>query len=159
MKTVIKHFGSGLIAVLVTIVLLFLLFRGIRDGSGNVGILNMAGAEMDTVDMDYQSYQDFAFYQTEAAKAEPVISCSFPVITEGSTVKLDDSIIAINYAGNRLFITVTEITAPDGNSVMADMSPDTFITLHQAGCYTVYAYAVDDGNRRTDCKTCLLVNR
>lgn len=159
MKTVIRHYGGGLLAVLVTALLVYLALRGIKDGNGNTGILDIAGAGMDIAGADYRSYQDFSVYRTEAAKAEPVVTYSFPVITEGSTVKLDDYIIAANYAGNSLYITVTDITAPDGNSVMADMSPDTSITLNQTGSYTVSAYAVDDGNRRTDCRARLLVNR
>lgn len=159
MKNIIKHFGAGMLAVIVVALLFYIIFRGIRDNNGNVGILNMVGAEADTADIDYLSYQDFDGYQTEAAKTEPEIYYSFPVVTAGSSVKLSDYITAVNYAGSLLTVHITEIIAPDGTIVTADMSGNTNITLAQVGKYQISVYVVDDGNRKTSGTIQLLVNR
>lgn len=159
MKIIVKHFGAGLLAAAVGAMLVFLLLRGIRDNEGNVGILNMVGARMDTAGIDYHAYHDFDGYKTEAEKTGPVINQAFPVFAVGSTVKVSDYVTAIDYAGNRLAVHITRITAPDGTAVTAGLPGDTDIILDQTGNYAVSLYAVDDGNRKTICSMQILVNR
>lgn len=151
MEQVIKSYGKFLIEGIVLVVLLTLLFFGIRDDAGNQGVFRVVGARLPTNGIDYESYRDYDAYHTESGRTNPKIEFGGGSIAAG-TVKLSDHIYAADYAGRSLQIKVMEIIAPDGNDITGALNTDTTeISLDVPGIYSVKLRSIDGGGRRSVC--------
>ena len=148
MKQVITAYGHFLLEGIVLMLLLVLLFCGIRDGEGNVGVFRIAGAGLSIEHTDYQTFEDFrGTYRTEAAKTNPEISYVAGNLSSG-TVCLTDCIRAVDYAGNELSFWVDSVKAPDGRELADSYNADKKeIYLGQAGVYEMALSVCDSGNR------------
>jgi len=148
MKQVITAYGYFLLEGIVLVLLLVLLFCGIRDGEGNVGVFNMTGARISIEHTDYQGFTDFrGTYVSEASKSEPEIFYDVGNLSAG-TIRLADCMKAVDYAGNELSFWVDSVKAPDGREIADSYNADTKeIYLGQAGIYEVALSVCDSGNR------------
>ena len=151
MKQVITAYGHFLLEGIVLVLLLVLLFCGIRDEEGNVGVFNMTGARVSIEHTDYQTFTDFrGTYVSEAAKTEPEISYTVGNLSSG-TICLLDCIKAVDYTGSELTFWVDSIKAPDGRELVDSYNSDTKeIYLGQAGIYKMTVSVCDSGNRTVD---------
>ena len=151
MKQVITAYGHFLLEGIVLVLVLVLVFCGIRDEEGNVGVFNMTGARLSVEHTDYQTFTDFrGTYVSEAAKTEPEISYTVGNLSSGMICLLD-CIKAVDYAGSDLPFWVDSIKAPDGRELADSYNPDTKeIYMGQAGIYEVTLSVCDSGNRTVD---------
>ena len=148
MKQVITAYGHFLLEGIVLVLLLVLLFCGIRDEEGNVGVFNMTGARLSIEHTDYQGFIDFrGAYVSEASKSEPEFFYDAGNLSAG-IICLADCIKAVDYAGNELSFWVDSVKAPDGREIADSYNADTKeIYLGQAGIYEVALSVCDSGNR------------
>ena len=160
MKQVITAYGHFLLEGIVLVLLLVLVFCGIRDEEGNVGVFNMTGARLSIEHTDYQGFTDFrGTYVSEAAKTEPEISYIEGNLQTGR-VCFANCIKAVDYAGNTLSFWVDSVKAPDGREIVDSYNADTKeIYLEQAGVYEVTVSVCDSGNRTLDGIIHIPVNR
>ena len=151
MKQVITAYGHFLLEGIVLVLLLVLVFCGIRDEEGNVGVFNMTGARVSIEHTDYQTFTDFrGTYVSEAAKTEPEISYTVGNLQTGRNC-LTDCIKAVDYAGNVLSFWVDSIKTPDGREIVDSYNADTKeIYLGQTGIYKMTVSVCDSGNRTVD---------
>ena len=125
MKQVITAYGHFLLEGIVLVLVLVLLFCGIRDEEGNVGVFYMAGARLSIEQTDYQGFTDFrGTYRSEAAKSKPQISYVTGNLSSG-TVCLTDCIRVLDYAGNELSFWVDSVKTPDGREIADSYDPVT----------------------------------
>ena len=151
MKQVITAYGHFLLEGIVLVLVLVLLFCGIRDEEGNVGVFYMAGARLSIEQTDYQGFTDFrGTYRSEAAKSKPQISYVAGNLSSG-TVCLTDCIRVLDYAGNELSFWVDSVKTPDGREIADSYDPVTNeIYLGQPGIYKMTVSVCDSGNRTAD---------
>ncbi|MBD5556844.1 MAG: hypothetical protein HDQ95_16265 [Roseburia sp.] len=158
MKQIIGQYGKFLLEGMILVILLMLLFVGIRDDAGNQGVPHIVGARLPTGGINYEGYSDFEAYHAESGKTAPKIEFSGGGFETG-TVRLSDYIHAVDHAGHDLQIKVVEIIHPDGSDITGTLQPDTEISLDNPGIYSVKVCALDDGGRKTVCTLDIPVNK
>lgn len=161
MKQVMDSFGKFILEAIVLIIFIALLFTSVTDDSGNKGILNIIGAQLQTGGTDYYSYADFNVYETESKKEAPVISYNGAGTTlyTGSII-LSDYIKAVDQTGNEIPVKVLSIRNQDDIELIDTYNPDTTeIILSQPGIYTIKLSAVDAINKKTVGRFHLPVNQ
>lgn len=159
MKLVIEHYGKFMLEAIVVIAVTGIIFLGLTDANGNMGIFAVTGAHLEVEAENYLNYTDFKnVYKTESEKSAPHITWYGGRIVAG-THALSDYIKATDYAGNNLGFLVQSITAPDGSDCLSSYNQDTTeISLLQMGVYTVTVSAEDDGKRTTKATVQIPVN-
>ena len=160
MEEIIREYGAFLLSGIAILLLLGILFNNIEDAEGNKGIFAMTGAKLETVDIDYKSYNDFKnTYQIESAKPIPDITYNGGHLWTG-IIKLTDCIKAEDYAGRTLSVKILEILNPKGIELIDNYNTTTSeIYLEEAGIYTITVSAVDDINKSSKCIIQIPVNK
>lgn len=158
MKQIVGQYGKFLLEGMILVILLMLLFVGIRDDAGNQGVPHIVGARLPTGGINYDSYSDFDACHTESGKQKPTIDYVGGNLTVG-VIKLSDYIHATDYAGSDLQIKIMEIRSPNGSDIIGAMADTTEITLDVPGVYTVKLRAIDGGGRKTVCTLNIVVNK
>ena len=73
MEKILDEYGRFLLDLLAMGFLIAYLFGTVTDDAGHCGILEITGAQIAVWDTDYNAYQDYATYEAEAQKGNPVI--------------------------------------------------------------------------------------
>ena len=162
MKEIFHEFGTAIIAILTAVLILGILF-GISI-SGRTGILKIAGASAEKVEIDYTSYHDFDAVTIWHNRTKPVTAYTasygrffaldstsflaryYAKDMEGTVYPMDKVILAKLFT-NTMFGKVLDIRRADGTSIMSSYSAtDGSIRFPSAGVYEVYFQIRDREN-------------
>lgn len=145
MEKIIKMFGQVFIIGAVT-VLAFAIGINMRDDEGNIGVFNIIGAHLPS--MQERSGLEYDTYQQEAGKECPTVRYVSLNALEVGTYDLRDLINAQDNEGNSISYTLTGVTSPNGTE-WTQTEEMTQITFNDPGIYTLEIMAKDSGNRLT----------
>ena len=159
MEQIASFYGKFILEGIAVICLLGLLFWQISDGAGNVGILELIGDNLPKIDEEYGSYTDFKeVYKEESDKGAPQISFVAGAVHTGK-IKLSEMIKAVDDNGNEIKLLVMSIKNMENEELIENCNLETTeIELKNAGVYSVFVKATDDGNRTTECRIKIPVN-
>lgn len=160
MKQIMTMYGKFLLEGTVLVLLMTMIFISIEDEEGNKGVFEIVGAKLEIESASHSRYSDFSgTYQAESRKATPKIAYIGGYLQTG-ICSLSDYIKATDYAGRELPVKITSIRSPQGTEVLDTYDPDTAeINLEQSGIYIVTISVFDDGNRVSNGKVRIPVNK
>lgn len=158
MKLVLEAYGKLLLESAALVLLLLLLFCNIADESGNKGIFQIIGAQLDTDTADYASYSDFRRYETECRREKPLIFCTYAGALEVGTCDAADFLTAVDSDGSELPIKVISCLDADGRELCQVSSDTTVMSLTEPGIYRVTVSAIDAWNKKRVCTFQIPVN-
>lgn len=160
MEQIVKEFGGFFIDGIVLVLLLILVFTGLRDENGNVGAFGIVGANLEIENMNYSVYTDFSeTYKMESEKNAPQIKYSGSNLKAGVN-KMSDHIKAVDYEGKALIVRVISIKSPDGREIIDSYNQDTTeISLNFVGVYGFTVVVSDDINQSLKATIQIPVNK
>lgn len=160
MKQIIQVYGEFLLEGIVIVFLITLVFCGIKDDAGNIGVFAILGEGIELERIEHLAYRDFVeTYKAECEKSAPLITFLGLHLQTG-LVKLSDYITAQDYAGNSIPMIVKSIKNAVGTEFIDSYNvTSTEINFVQAGIYTILIEAMDESYRTTTCTIQIPVNK
>ena len=155
-----RNYGKFILEGIAVLCLTGFLFWSISDDMGNQGMLEILGTYLPWWDEHDEVYEDFhEIYKEESRKSVPEISYRAGAINTGN-VNITQLIRAVDYSGRELTLEILSIKNMEGEEMIQNYDWENGeIRFIQAGVYTVLVSATDDGNRRTECRIKIPVNR
>lgn len=153
MKEIIDAYGEFFLEVIVIGLLFVNVFCGIEDKCGDKGILRVVGKNIPIEKVNHMEFWDFnKTYRDESKKSMPQIYFVGTHLKTGSN-KLSDFLVAYDYAGRELPITLQQVTDMVGTEIV-DIYDEgaSEIYFSSAGIYIVEAETRDNENRVYRCK-------
>lgn len=162
MEQVLKHYGSGILAAVVALLLFGMLFFSVSDADGNRGILKMAGARIKTDGTCYTAFVDFTKLQEEAWKPEPVLTETFAgsVLKAGCDYSISDYIQAIDAAGKEYPVRLEKIQNENGEEMDSpELIKNGILNFPKSGIYMVQVMTENDAGKKKRYQIAVAVTR
>ena len=138
MHEVIKVYGKTILQAVILAGLVWLIFKGVTDESGNKGIVEIVSAQMD---QQTENPADFETFFEESQKLPP----HFETVVTGylgiGTYQMADIIKAWDYAGNELQVQLMKVVSPDGTIL------ENKLDFQMPGVYELNVMTEDHDNR------------
>lgn len=155
MERILRVYGRGLIEAAALVLFLLLLFNGIRDEKGNVGIFSVLGGALKEETMAEGT--DFFVCIAESRRAVPQIFYKKSEALQTGTYALQEVIGATDCEGKVLLPQLKEICAPSGQWQTCVAKTD-WINFSQAGIYTLRLIVKDGWNQMGRYEICIPVH-
>lgn len=151
MEQIIRHFGRGIKAVAVALLLIAMLFEGSRNDDGKKGILKMTGAAIKPGSICYTAYGDYKELQKEAERPEPFFTEKFHenVIYAGEDYCLSDYIAAMDENGKDYPFLLEKVSDQAGREMKESVwKQNGILCFEQSGVYTLQLMVKNDAGKR-----------
>lgn len=156
-KFFVEHVDALLSVVVVTLILS--LFMNFRDENGNTGILQVAGAVVDSSGQDFSENEERLALTDLASAGKPVITSSPGTYSVNVNYVLSDCIRAKDAADNDLPVKMESISRRTGEDVTYLFDENTgTIKFDIPGVYDIQIYTMDSNNKRNRSKISFAVN-
>lgn len=149
MESILNSYGKFLLAAVTMLALVLLLFAGITDGKGNRGVLQIAGAYLDTGQEAVEKDGGFEALETENRKPAPRLYLEGQENFATGRIVLTDIIKAEDYSGRPLPVQFVEVKSPSGQDMTNLLSENGETDFKERGIYVLRVSSIDDGNRKT----------
>ena len=162
MEKILDEYGRFLLDLLAMGFLIAYLFGTVTDDAGYCGILEITGAQIAVWDTDYNAYQDYATYEAEAQKGNPVIEYIAAEPMALGENRAADYIAASAWDGVELPFLI--IRVEDWRGAEMDLNgiyneAGNSLNFSAPGIYKVRVVTRDAGNRKTECDIRIPVSR
>lgn len=159
MKQVLEVYGRFLVDAVVLVILLLLLFLGIKDADGNQGVFHIVGAKLNTMEKEDSTFFDFLAYQEQSSYTAPVITYKGEAAMETGSYQIGDCVQAFDAQGDELSVKLLGIFLPGEEEMRPVFSQTETLLFEEPGIYTLKVQAIDSRRKKTVDLISIPVNR
>lgn len=157
MELIIKTYGRFLIGFLVIAAFLLLLFTGIRDEQGNVGVLKMTGARLSTEPQQWGD--EFQISVQESARELPKLFYRRQEALRVGSYDINEIFGALDCEKAKLQLQLRKMEGQQGEIPLdAEELRSGQLVFQQPGIYRVEVCATDRWNQTSVCCFTIPVN-